>query len=297
MALVPLPGQTPPARPPAAEPETRIVPVPGAGGGQPPPPPEDDFPDEESALGGRMSFLDHLDEFRRRITQAILGLLVGFLVAFAFIERIAAFVFARLTAEVPGGHLIFTDPTEAFFIYIKLAALTGLVIASPWVMWQVWLFIAPGLYSKEKRLAIPFVFFASSLFASGVAFSHYVLFPAAWRFFSSFSNDFMTFTPRIEPVFGLYIKLALALGLVFQMPMLVFVLARLGIVTAGFLLKNLKYAILIIFIVAAVVTPDGSMVVQVIMAAPMIVLYFLSIGVAWAFGKSKMPDPEDDVAI
>jgi sec-independent protein translocase protein TatC len=112
-----------------------------------------------------------------------------------------------------------------------------------------------------------------------------VLFPAAWRFFAGFSNDFMVFTPRIDPVFGLYVKLMLGMGLVFQMPMLMLVLARLGIVSAGFLVRNIKYAVLIIFVVAAVITPDGSPVSQALVAAPMFVLYLIGILVAWLFGK------------
>jgi len=160
-------------------------------------------------------------------------------------------------------------------------------------MWQVWLFIAPGLYAKEKRFAIPFVVSSSSLFILGAAFSHYVLFPAAWTFFASFSNSYMEFMPRIEPVWDMYVKLALGMGLVFQMPIIMFVLARLGIVTAGFLARNIKYAILIIFIVAAVITPDGSPANQVLVAAPMVVLYIVGIAVAWIFGKSKKPDTEE----
>ena len=159
-------------------------------------------------------------------------------------------------------------------------------------MWQVWLFIAPGLYANEKKLAIPFVVCASGLFISGAAFSHYVLFPLAWRFFASFSNEFIKFTPRVEPVFDLYVRLILALGVVFQLPILMFVLARFGIVTARFLIKNFKYAVLIMFIAAAIVTPDGSVVNQVVMAAPMIALYIVSIGVAWLFGKKRTPDEE-----
>jgi sec-independent protein translocase protein TatC len=123
-----------------------------------------------------------------------------------------------------------------------------------------------------------------------------VLFPAAWRFYASFGNAYIDFTPRIDPVFGLYVKLMLAMGLVFQMPVLMFVLARLGLVTAGFLIRNIKYAILIIFIVAAVVTPDGSMVVQTLMAAPMIVLYLVGILVAWLFGKKAAEEPDEDSA-
>jgi len=251
------------------------------------------FADEEGdALDGRMTFLEHLDELRTRITHAVVALLVGFLVAFAIADKAQAFVYARLTADIPGGKLIYTEPGEGFFLYLKVAALTGVLISSPYVMWQVWLFIAPGLYSKEKRLAVPFVVGSSSLFVAGAAFAHYMLFPAVWRFFAGFSNDFMVFTPRIDPVFGLYVKLLLGMGLVFQMPMLILVLARLGLVSAGFLARNIKYAILIIFIVAAVVTPDGSPVTQALVAAPMCILYVLGILVAWLFGKAEKPASE-----
>jgi sec-independent protein translocase protein TatC len=232
-----------------------------------------------------MSFLEHLDELRKRITHAVVALLVGFLVAFAFIEQIWTFVFARLTADVPGGHLIFTEPGEAFFLYLKMAAIAGVLLASPYVMYQVWLFVAPGLYANEKKFAVPFVFFATALFIGGTAFSHYLLFPAAWKFFASFSNEFLEFTPRVEPVWSLYVKLLLAMGLVFQLPMLMFVLARFGLVTARFLVRNFKYGLLIFFIVSAIITPDGSLIPQVIMAGSMTVLYVISIGVVWLFGK------------
>lgn len=239
---------------------------------------------------GRMTFLEHLDELRKRITHAVLALLAGFLLAFAFVQRIFDFVFARLAADVPNHTLIYTEPGEAFFLYLKIAALSGLLIASPYVMWQVWLFIAPGLYANEKKLAVPFVFFASTLFISGAAFSHYILFPFAWRFFASFSGGTLQFMPRVEPIFGLYVKLMLAMGLVFQLPMLIFVLARFGIVTAGFLAKNFKFAVLIFFVISAIVTPDGSMVPQIIMAGSMTALYVVSIGVAWMFGKPRETD-------
>ncbi|HQZ40064.1 MAG TPA: twin-arginine translocase subunit TatC [Vicinamibacterales bacterium] len=248
---------------------------------------------ETDPLDGRMTFLEHLDELRKRITHAVVALLVGFLIAFVFIERTEAFVYARLTAEIPGGQFIFTEPGEAFFIMMKIAALSGVLLASPYIMWQVWLFIAPGLYAREKKLAIPFVIGSSSLFVAGTAFSHYVLFPAAWRFFASFSNEWVVFTPRIDPVFGLYVKLMLGMGLVFQMPMIILVLARIGIVSAGFLLRNIKYSVLLIFIVAAVITPDGSPVSQALVAAPMFLLYLIGIGVAWLFGKSEKAEPEN----
>ncbi len=290
MALVPFPS-TPERRP--DEDESALA-------GQPPPVPpapapsgdQDDHHEEdpEDALDGRMTFLEHLDELRKRLTHSVVALLVGFLASFAFIGRINEVVYQRLVADVPGGKLIFTEPTEAIFLYIKIAAVAGLLLASPYIMWQVWLFIAPGLYSKEKKLAIPFALGSSSLFIAGAAFSHYVLFPAAWRFFAGFSNEWLEFMPRIAPVWGLYVKLLLAMGLVFQMPVLMFVLARLGIVSAGFLMKNVKYAVLIIFIIAAVITPDPSPVGQALVAAPMIVLYMLGVGIAYLFGKSSKED-------
>ena len=237
---------------------------------------------------GRMTFLEHLDELRKRITHAVVALFVGFLIAFAFIDRIWRFVFARLTAQVPGGKLIYTEPGEQFFLLLKIAAVAGVLVASPYIAYQVWLFIAPGLYANEKKLAIPFVFFASALFIGGAAFSHYLLFPAAWNFFASFSNEFLEFTPRVEPIWSLYVKLLLAMGLVFQLPMLMFVLARFGIVTAMFLIKNFKYALLIFFVIAAIITPDASVIPQVIMAGSMVVLYVISIGVVWLFGKKPV---------
>jgi sec-independent protein translocase protein TatC len=289
MALVPFPS-TPERRP--DEDESALV-------GQPPSVPPapapsgDDEPndeDPEEALDGRMTFLEHLDELRKRLTHSVVALLVGFLASFAFIGRINEVVYQRLVADVPGGKLIFTEPTEAIFLYIKIAAVAGLLLALPYIMWQVWLFIAPGLYSKEKKLAIPFAVGSSSLFIAGAAFSHFVLFPAAWRFFAGFSNEWLEFMPRIAPVWGLYVKLLLAMGLVFQMPVLMFVLARLGIVSAGFLMRNIKYAVLIIFIVAAVITPDPSPVGQALVAAPMIILYMLGVGIAYLFGKSPKKD-------
>lgn len=248
--------------------------------------------DEEPAGEGRMTFLEHLDELRKRITHAVGALIVGFIIAFAFIGRVQDFIYTRLTADIPGGKLIFTEPSEGFMLQIKMAALTGVLIASPYIMLQVWFFIAPGLYAKEKKLAIPFVLSSTSLFIAGAAFSHYFVFPAAWKFLASFSNEYIAFTPRIDPVFGMYVKLMLGIGLTFQLPVLMFVLARLGIVTAGFLIRNFKYAVLLIFIFAAVVTPDASPVTQVMVGGPMVVLYGVGIAVAWLFGKSKKADPE-----
>ena len=250
------------------------------------------FDDEEQPGEGRMTFLEHLDELRKRITHAVVGLLVGFVISFAFINDIFNFIYARLALVIPGGKLIYTEAPEMFMLYIKMAALIGVLIASPYIMLQVWLFIAPGLYAKEKKLAIPFVLSSSLLFVSGAAFSHYFVFPAAWSFFASFSGGVVEFLPRVDPIFGMYVKLMLGIGLTFQLPVLMFVLARLGIVSAGFLLRNFKYAVLLIFIFAAVITPDGNPVTQVMVGGPMVVLYVLGIAAAWLFGKSKKADTD-----
>lgn len=249
-------------------------------------PQEDDASDD-----GRMSFLDHLDELRTRLIRSLLAVVVGFLVAFAFIERIFAFIMRPLQEVLPdGGRLIYTEPAEAFLLYMKVAALVGLLLATPVVLYQVWLFVAPGLYANEKRFAVPFVLFATVFFVSGAAFSHYLVFPWAWQFFAGFTTDYMQFLPRIQPVFSLYVKLMLAMGLVFQLPTVVFFLARVGVVTPKFLAKNIKYAILIIFIIAAVITPTADPVTQSLVAGPMIGLYLISIAIAWLFQKRKPKD-------
>jgi sec-independent protein translocase protein TatC len=250
--------------------------------------------DDEPAGEGRMTFLEHLDELRKRITHAVGGLLVGFILSFTFISQVFDFVYQRLVSTVPGGKLIYTEAPEMFMLWIKIAALTGVLIASPYIMLQVWLFIAPGLYAKEKKLAIPFVMSSSLLFVGGAAFSHYYVFPAAWNFFAGFSNSYVEFLPRVGPIFGMYVKLMLGIGLTFQLPVLMFVLARLGMVTAGFLLRNFKYAVLLIFIFAAVITPDGNPVTQVMVGGPMVVLYLFGIAAAWLFGKSNKSDLDEN---
>ena len=151
----------------------------------------------------------------------------------------------------------------------------------------MWLFIAPGLYSNEKRFAVPFVVFGTFFFVSGAAFSHYIAFPYTWKFFLGFENEYLEFRPQLRDVFSLWVKMLLAFGVIFQMPTIVFFLARMGMVTAGFLIKHTKYAVLIIFILGAVLSPGTDVVSQAMMAGPMLVLYAISIGIAWLFAKRK----------
>jgi sec-independent protein translocase protein TatC len=247
--------------------------------------------DNQSEPGeGRMSFLEHLDELRKRLMYAAISLAVGVAISFTFINQVFDFIMRPLQRMLPpGGKLIYTEPTEAFVLYMKIALLTGVLLAAPAIMWQVWLFIAPGLYQKEKRFAVPFVAMSTIGFVGGAAFTHYLLFPWMWAFLASFGagSDYLMFAPKIESVFSLYTKMLLGMGLVFQMPSVVFFLAKMGVVTARFLVRNIKYAVLIIFVLAAVLTPSGDMLTQTLFAAPMIGLYLISIVIAWLFGKKS----------
>jgi sec-independent protein translocase protein TatC len=254
-----------------------------------------DWEDEESeSEQGKMSFLDHLDELRRRIIYSLVAVLVGLGIALFFITPLFQFIFEPMQALLPAGQtLIYTDPSEAFFLQIKIALMAGLILASPVVASQVWLFIAPGLYAHEKKLAVPFVVMSSVFFVAGAAFSHYIVFPIVWRFFVSFTNDFLTFMPRVEPAFSMYLRLVLALGITFQLPTIVLFLARLGVITPRFMIRHFKYAVLIIVVASAALSPDGGGVGMLAMGGPVIVLYIFSIGLAWIFGKKRTKELEE----
>ena len=246
------------------------------------------FDDDDSEGGGKMSFLEHLDELRKRIIRALLSLCFGVGIAAFFIEDIYQFVMLPLRQALrPGETMIYTYPTEAFMLYIRIAVIAGLFISAPLIFWQVWLFVAPALYAKERRYAIPFVLLSSIGVIAGAAFSHYVAFPLMWRFFASFSSELVSFMPRIEDSFSLYMRMLLGMAAVFQMPALVFFLARMGVVTSRWMTRQFKYAVLVIVVVAAIITPSSDVASQLIVAGPMVVLYILSIGIAWVFGKKK----------
>jgi sec-independent protein translocase protein TatC len=187
-----------------------------------------------------------------------------------------------------GSRLIYTQPIEAFSLYIDIALLAGGVLASPFVLYQFWRLIAPALYSHQKKFAIPFVGLTSVGAVAGAAFSHYIVFPYMIAFFGTFSSPDVAFLPRVENTFDLYVKMLLGMILVFQIPTVVFFLAKMGLVTARFLWRNIKYAILIIFIVSAVVTPSSDPWNQTVFAAPMIALYLLSIGIAWMVSPARV---------
>ena len=241
-----------------------------------PPDTDNDAPD------GTMGFLDHLDELRTRIIRSCIAVAIGMLVAFGFIGRIADFVLGpTLRMLPPGTGLIMTRLGEGLSFYMDVAFLGGVVLAAPFVTYQVWRFIAPGLYPRERRLIVPFITLAASGTLAGALFSHYVLFPSMVAFFGTFDSPRMRLMPRVEDTFALYKNMLIGMVAVFQIPTLVFFLARLRIVTPRFLWRHLRYAVLVSFIAAAVLTPSSDPWNQAVVAAPMIALYLLSIGVAW----------------
>lgn len=244
-----------------------------------------DREEDEVEDRSRMSFLDHLDELRRRIIYSLYALIVSCAVTFYFWQELYEFLVRYFLAN--GGKIVFTRPMAGFIFSLKISLLGGLLIASPFIFSQLWFFVAPGLYAKEKRMAIPFVFFSTVLFLSGATFAHYLAFPAMWKFFVSYQIGGVEMMSNLDDTFSLYIRVLLGLGLVFQMPMLVFVLARFGVVTAKFMVAKFKYAVLGIFIIAALITPSADIVTQLLFAGPMTGLYVVSIGVAWLFGKKR----------
>jgi len=242
----------------------------------------------EQVPNGTMGFLDHLDELRTRLIRCCVAVALGMVVGFAFVDRIADFVLEpTLRMLPPGSTLIMTRLGEGLSFYLDLAMMAGVVLAAPYVAFQIWRFIAPALYAREKRLVAPFLILATIGTLTGAAFSHYVLFPSMVAFFRTFDSPRMRFMPRVEDTFELYKNMLIAMVAVFQIPTLVFFLARAGLVTAGFLWRHVKYAVLTSFILGAVLTPSPDPWNQTALAAPMIALYLIGIVVAWIVAPGR----------
>lgn len=245
--------------------------------------------DEEVSGDGlkSMSFLDHLDELRRRLTWVLVSLMVAFLVSWSFAPDIFEILQRPLIQYLePGEKLAYTRLTAPFFLYMKVAFFSAIFLSAPIVLTQLWLFIAPGLYPKEKRYALPFIFFASIFFVGGGYFGYKVVFPMACAFFVEMGRNFQQVI-TVDDYFSFASKLILAMGIVFETPILIFFLSRLGIVTPQFLMKNFKYAVVATFIIAAVITPTPDMVTQSALAVPMILLYLLGVLVSYIFGTPR----------
>ena len=231
-----------------------------------------------------MGFMEHLEELRKRIILSVVSIGVGFGVCYWWHDKIfswmqAPIVFALKNHNLP-VNLVYTNPTDPFNMYLKVSLIVGIFVASPFVLYQVWAFIAPGLYKNERRYVAPFMFSTVGLFLAGGLFAYKMVYPAALDFLIGYSQQF---TPMItiNEYTNLFMTIVLWLGVIFEMPILVFFLALFGIVSSGWMWRNFRYSILVIFIIAAVITPTTDIMNMCIFAAPMIVLYAGSIGVAY----------------
>jgi sec-independent protein translocase protein TatC len=243
-----------------------------------------------------MTFLEHLEELRVRLVHSLIALVVGFAVCWSFHKQIFHFLTEPLRSAHPGVKFIYTSPSEALLLYMKMAFFVGIFVAAPYVLYQVWIFISPGLYSHEKTYAIPFVAAGSFFFFAGAAFGHFWLFPLTFRFLGEFAGGDMQFMPKVDEYYSFYSWFLLGLGLVFQLPVVIFILSRIGLVTPGFLIRKFKYAVLASFVIAAIITPTPDIVPQCLLALPMLGLYLLGVGVAALFGRPRKKE-EDEPAV
>lgn len=235
------------------------------------------------------SFIEHLEELRQRLIKCLIVVGVAFGVCYFFSKEILDFLMVPLKRSMPEGTTaIFLNPAEAFVTYIKLSLYSAIFFSSPYILYQAWLFIAPGLYAHEKRMVLPFMIGGTLLFILGAVFAYFVVFPFGLKFLFSFSTEFIKPAPRLKDYLSFTATLLLAFGVVFELPIFVFFLTKMGIIDQRTLSKNRRYAILIIFIVAAILTPPDVF-TQLLMAGPLLVLYEISIWVA-KLAKSKTED-------
>jgi sec-independent protein translocase protein TatC len=234
----------------------------------------------------RMPLLKHLEDLRRCLLRCVLFFAAAFVVCIYFSAPLFHFLSKPVTQALHGGKLAFTALTDPFMLYLKVGFIAALLASFPFFMTQLWLFISPALYPKERRWAVPFVFFSVLLFYAGAVFGYVVAFPVMVKFFLTVGQDF---TPiiTIKEYLSLTTKMLVGMGLAFETPTLMLLLSVVGLTTAKFYLKYFRHAILVIFVIAAVITPTPDMVNQAILAAPMLALYLVGILGSWIVGKRK----------
>jgi len=240
----------------------------------------------------KQPFLGHLEELRKRLVVCSIAVGVGFVICYFFSDKLFQLLVAPLKAVMPEGErLIFTALPEMFFTYLKVSLIAGILIATPLIFYQLWMFIAPGLYQKEKKYLIPFVASSTILFVGGSLFGYFIVFPLGFKFFISFSNEYVKALPSVKQYFSFSIKLLFAFGVVFELPVVIFFLSKMGVVTPDFLRRKRKYAILLTFAIAAILTPP-DVITQIMMAGPMILLYEIGILVARIAQKKREKEDE-----
>ena len=240
--------------------------------------------DKEKDTLPAMGFLEHLEELRRRIIYCIIAVSIGFFACWGYADRIYEImqkpIMVALEHNGMSEKLVYLNPTEPFNMYLKVAALAGLFVTSPFVLYQVWAFISPGLYRNEKRYVMPFMFSTVGLFIAGGIFGYKLVYPQALEFLIGYGKQFQPMI-TIGEYTDLFLTIIIGMGVIFEMPILVFFLSLMGIVTAGWMWRNLRYSILVIFIIAAILTPTTDILNMCIFAAPMVALYVFSIAIAY----------------
>lgn len=233
----------------------------------------------------KQTFIEHLEELRKRLIISLIAVGIGFGICYIFSKEIFQLLMIPLQKALPkGATMIFTTPAEAFFTYFKVALLAGIFAASPVILYQIWLFVAPALYSHEKKYVIPFVISSTLLFIGGAAFGYFIVFPFGFKFLLSFATDLIQPAPRLKESLSFCSMLLFAFGLTFELPLLILFLSKVGVVNARMLARNRRYAIVAIFIVAAILTPP-DVVSQLMMAIPLLILYEAGIWIAKIFGR------------
>lgn len=250
---------------------------------------------EETVNQEKMSFLDHLTELRRRLIWSVLAIAILFAPAYYFSNEIFEFLMKPLIENLPeGSSLIFTRPAEGFTTYLKVSFFAALFLAVPFILYQAWRFIAPALYKEEKKIVVPFILFGSLFFAGGAAFCYYVASPPAFKFLlNEYSSEYVKAFPTIREALSFLMALIFGFGLVFEFPLIIFILARIGLVTSKWLREKRKYAVIISAMIAAILTPTTDAISMMLMFVPIVIFYELGIVVAWLFGKKKKPELTD----
>lgn len=249
------------------------------------PPTKNPNPDPEGELSGKqMSFLEHLEELRQRLMRCIIGTVAAAAICFYFRDQIYGYLAAPLTDTLNSLHLadklVYTNPVDPFNLYIKLSLLGGIFLACPWILYQIWLFISPGLYKHEKRYIWPFILLTSSLFIGGGFFAYKLALPAALDFLVKFGHQFQPMV-TINEYWDLAIQIIVAVGLIFEIPVAIMLLSLFGIVTPRFLWKNFRYAVLVTAVLSAAIIPSNDLASIFIVWIPLVALYLLSILLSW----------------
>ena len=234
----------------------------------------------------RMSLMEHLEELRARIFWSLVSLIVAFGPCWYYVKEIFGFLQRPIQELRPGEKLVFTGLADPFLLYFKVALLAAVFLAAPFILFQIWRFVAPGLYRRERLFLIPFLLFGSLFFLGGGAFAYYVAFPLAADFLLSMAEGFeMMLT--VERYFSFLLTMILGLGLMFELPIVILVLAAIGVVTPQFLLRNFRWAVIIIFVISAIITPTPDIVNLCVFAIPALLLYLLGIGAAYVVAPKR----------